>query len=146
MTIFHKAFAHNDILTWNIPLSPIGITPRFNGYAIVTGIENTIFNQYIFARFRVTSVTIRSPVENMLSRFSHIDVVYAQNDPMAAGAYTAALQRGRERDIRFIGTDALPGKDLGVELVLSGKLDATFIYPTGGDKVMIMFQIGRAHV
>lgn len=75
-------------------------------------------------------------MDTMLSRFSHIDVVYAQNDPMAAGAYTAALQRGRERDIRFIGTDALPGKDLGVEQVLSGKLDATFIYPTGGDKVM----------
>ena len=30
----------------------------------------------------------------------------------------------------------LPGKGYGVEQVLEGVLDATFIYPTGGDKVM----------
>lgn len=38
--------------------------------------------------------------------------------------------------MRFIGIDALPGKDYGVEKVLAGELDATFIYPTGGDRVM----------
>lgn len=36
----------------------------------------------------------------------------------------------------FVGVDALPGKDYGLEQVISGVLDATFIYPTGGDKVM----------
>lgn len=36
----------------------------------------------------------------------------------------------------FVGIDALPGKGYGVEQVLEGVLDATFIYPTGGDKVM----------
>lgn len=35
-----------------------------------------------------------------------------------------------------MGVDALPGKDYGLEQVISGVLDATFIYPTGGDKVM----------
>jgi signal transduction histidine kinase/DNA-binding response OmpR family regulator len=75
-------------------------------------------------------------MDTLLDRFSRIDVVYAQNDPMAAGAYAAAARKGRTGDIRFIGTDALPGKSLGVELVSAGKLDATFIYPTGGDKVM----------
>ncbi len=75
-------------------------------------------------------------MEDLLKRFSDIDVVYAQNDPMAAGAYTAAMRAGREREIRFIGTDALSGKGLGLDLVLDGKLNATFIYPTGGDKVM----------
>ena len=38
--------------------------------------------------------------------------------------------------MRFIGIDALSGKDYGVEKVLAGELDATFIYPTGGDRVM----------
>lgn len=34
------------------------------------------------------------------------------------------------------GIDALPGKGNGVELVLDSVLDATFIYPTEGDKVV----------
>lgn len=75
-------------------------------------------------------------MDSLLHRFPHIDLVYAQNDRMAAGAYAAAVRRGREKEMKFIGTDALPGKDYGVEKVLSGELDATFIYPTGGDRVM----------
>ena len=75
-------------------------------------------------------------MDTLLSRFPHIDLVYAQNDRMAAGAYAAAARKGREKEMRFIGIDALPGKDYGVEKVLAGELDATFIYPTGGDRVM----------
>ena len=55
---------------------------------------------------------------------------------MAAGAYAAAMRRKREKEMRFVGTDAIPGEGYGVEQVLSGELDATFIYPTGGDRVM----------
>lgn len=36
----------------------------------------------------------------------------------------------------FVGIDALPGKEYGVEQIINGVLDATFIYPTGGDKVV----------
>ena len=36
----------------------------------------------------------------------------------------------------FVGIDALPGKGNGLEMVLDSVLDATFIYPTNGDKVM----------
>lgn len=75
-------------------------------------------------------------MEALLARFSGIDIVYAQNDRMAAGAYAAAVRQGREKEMRFIGTDALPGEGYGVEQVLAGELDATFIYPTGGDRVM----------
>lgn len=75
-------------------------------------------------------------MEALLTRFSGIDIVYAQNDRMAAGAYAAAVRQGREKEMRFIGTDALPGEGYGVEQVLAGELDATFIYPTGGDRVM----------
>ena len=38
----------------------------------------------------------------------------------------------------FVGIDALPGKGNGLELVLDSVLDATFIYPTNGDKVLEM--------
>lgn len=75
-------------------------------------------------------------MDTLLSRFPHIDIVYAQNDRMAAGAYETAARQHREKEMRFIGTDALPGEGYGVEEILSGRLDASFIYPTGGDRVM----------
>ena len=75
-------------------------------------------------------------MDTLLSHFPQIDVVYAQNDRMAAGAYAVARQKGRAGEMRFIGTDALSGEGYGVEQVLKGELDATFIYPTGGDRVI----------
>lgn len=82
----------------------------------------------------------RKPAEqemaNMLRTHSKIDAVYAHNDRIAPGAYDAAKKAGREKEMIFVGIDALPGKGNGLELVLDSVLDATFIYPTNGDKLM----------
>jgi ribose transport system substrate-binding protein len=59
-----------------------------------------------------------------------IDLVYGHNDPMAYGAYLAAKDAGREKEIKFIGVDALP--DEGVRWVQKGELTATFLYATPG--------------
>ena len=60
-----------------------------------------------------------------------IDLVYGHNDPMAYGAYLAAKDGGRDKDIKFIiGIDALP--DEGVTWVNKGQLTATFLYATPG--------------
>jgi ribose transport system substrate-binding protein len=60
-----------------------------------------------------------------------IDLVYGHNDPMAYGAYLAAKDAGRDKDIKFIlGIDALP--DEGVTWVNKGELTATFLYATPG--------------
>lgn len=72
----------------------------------------------------------RKEMESALSRFDHIDLVYGHNDPGAHGAYLAAKAAGRERQIKFVGIDALPHE--GVMYVRQGILDATFQYPTGG--------------
>lgn len=69
-------------------------------------------------------------MKTMLRRFPKIDVVYAQNDPMAYGAYLAAKDLGRANQIRFVGADALPQE--GATWVLNGELAATFLYPTPG--------------
>jgi ribose transport system substrate-binding protein len=71
-------------------------------------------------------------MEMALAAHPRIDLVYAHNDPMAVGAYLAAKAKGREREMKFIGIDALPGLDGGRQAVADGKLDATFVYPTGG--------------
>lgn len=65
-----------------------------------------------------------------------IDVVFAQNDAMAFGAWRAAKAAGR-KGVRFIGIDGLPGPKGGIELVSTGVLSATFTCPTGGKEAVI---------
>lgn len=72
----------------------------------------------------------RKEMESALARFPQIDLVYAHNDPGAHGAWLAARAAGREKQIKFVGIDALPQE--GVAYVRQGILDATFEYPTGG--------------
>jgi ribose transport system substrate-binding protein len=72
----------------------------------------------------------RQEMESALARFNKIDCVYAHNDPGAHGAYLAAKAAGREKEMLFVGIDALPQE--GVAYVQQGILDATFQYPTGG--------------
>lgn len=69
-------------------------------------------------------------MKTMLRRFPQIDVVYAQNDPMAYGAYLAAKDLGRDKQIRFVGADALPQE--GATWVMNGELASTYLYPTPG--------------
>ena len=64
------------------------------------------------------------------------DYVFGQNDRMAHGAWQAAKRLGLAGRMRFVGIDALPGKDGGIKLVRDGVLDASYIYPTRGDLVM----------
>ncbi len=80
----------------------------------------------------------RQDMDGLMARYPKFDVLYAHNDRMAAGAYEAALAVNRADEMNFIGTDALPGLGNGVESILAGELDASFIYPTAGDQVMQM--------
>ena len=59
-----------------------------------------------------------------------IDLVYAHNDPMAAGAWQAAKQAGRESEMKFVGIDGIPQE--GALWVKQGKLAATFLYDPPG--------------
>lgn len=72
----------------------------------------------------------------VLSAVPHIDVVYGHNDPMAMGAYLAAREKGREKEMIFVGVDGLPGDAGGIRKVEEGLLAATFIYPLCVDKAV----------
>ena len=72
----------------------------------------------------------RREMESALATNPHIDAVYAHNDPGAHGAWLAARAAGREKEMTFVGIDALPQE--GQQYVAQGILDATFLYPTGG--------------
>ena len=75
-------------------------------------------------------------MDSVFQTNKNIDLVFAQNDRMAIGAYLSARQQQLEKEMLFVGIDALPGKEYGVEQIINGVLDAKFIYPTGGDKVV----------
>lgn len=78
----------------------------------------------------------REAMRRVLSQEKHIDCVLSQNDPMARGAYLEAKRQGRAEGMLFAGVDALAEKGGGMEMVNSGRLAATYIYPTRGDLVM----------
>lgn len=63
------------------------------------------------------------------------DVVFAQNDAMAYGAWLASRDL-RVDGIRFIGADGLDVEGGGVDLVNRGILDSTIYYPTGARKAV----------
>ncbi len=73
-------------------------------------------------------------MESALARFPKIDAVYAHNDPGAHGAYLAAKKAGREKEMMFVGIDALPAE--GVKYVEEGIEAASFQYPTGGKEAV----------
>jgi ribose transport system substrate-binding protein len=76
----------------------------------------------------------RREMESALATNADIDAVYAHNDPGAHGAWLAARAAGREGDMLFVGIDALPHE--GQQYVAQGILDATFLYPTGGQEAI----------
>lgn len=78
----------------------------------------------------------RREMESALATNAEIDAVYAHNDPGAHGAWLAARAAGREGEMRFVGIDALPHE--GQQYVVQGILDATFLYPTGGEEAIDM--------
>lgn len=71
-----------------------------------------------------------------LSKVTSIDLVFAHNDEMAIGVYEALNSSSDIKKPIILGIDALPGADGGIERVLNGSLDATFIYPTAGEKAI----------
>ncbi|HZJ21387.1 MAG TPA: substrate-binding domain-containing protein [Pricia sp.] len=77
-------------------------------------------------------------MEEALLKNKNIDLVFAHNDRMAAGAFKAAQKAKRENEMVFVGIDAVPGEHFGVAQVIDGTLLATFLNPTGGDQIVQM--------
>jgi ribose transport system substrate-binding protein len=72
----------------------------------------------------------------ILSAVPQIDVVFGRSDPMATGAYLAARERGRDKEMIFVGIDGLSGPAGGINEVKEGLLAATCVYPLCVDKAV----------
>ncbi|SEM75564.1 ABC-type sugar transport system, substrate-binding protein, contains N-terminal xre family HTH domain [Chitinophaga rupis] len=71
------------------------------------------------------------------SALRQADVVFAQNDVMAYGMYRYCRAKGLTRT-RFIGVDASPYPDAGIDLVSRRILSASLLYPSGGKEAISM--------
>lgn len=105
---------------------------RHDGFA--DGLKGSPIKTVFTADMKWLEPDARKEMESALARFPKIDAVYAHNDPGAHGAYLAAKAAGREKEMIFIGIDALPHE--GVMYVDQGILAVTFQYPTGGKEAI----------
>lgn len=66
-----------------------------------------------------------------------IDVVYGGNDRMAVGARRVLREQGLDNgNILYLGVDALPTNNGGMQQVADSILTASAIYPTHGDELL----------
>lgn len=77
-------------------------------------------------------------VKAYLGDLSHIDFVFGQNDRMAIGARKALLNSPTPSSSspKFCGIDGLPGEGGGIACVRDSILEASYLYPTHGDKLL----------
>lgn len=75
--------------------------------------------------------------EETLRTTENLDLIFAQNDPMARDAYHICKQLGLEKKIKIIGIDGLPVKDGGMDMVANKYISATVLYPTGGQEAIL---------
>lgn len=105
---------------------------RHEGF--MKGIEGSHIEIIFQADMKWLQPDAQKEMESALARFPKIDLVYAHNDPGAYGAYLAAKAAGREKEMKFVGIDALPHE--GIAYVRQGILSASFEYPTGGKEAI----------
>ncbi|MFA9189129.1 substrate-binding domain-containing protein [Flavobacterium magnesitis] len=104
------------------------------------------FNQFVSEnkRFDVVNViqgdwekeSVKKPLKAVLLENPDIEYIFAHNDRMGLSAWETAKTLGLEKKIKFIGVDGLNTVNGGIELVKSGVLDGTILYPTGGNEAL----------
>ncbi len=82
------------------------------------------------------SKSVKPQLKKLLQNDPDIEYIFAQNDRMALGAWETAQELGLENKIKFVGVDALNTPNGGIELVKKGILQATILYPTGGNEAL----------
>ncbi|MBK6284036.1 MAG: substrate-binding domain-containing protein [Draconibacterium sp.] len=77
----------------------------------------------------------KTEMQKIITEKIDFDLVFAYNDVMANGAHSVAKENGIENKY-YLGIDGLYGEEGGIQYVINGMLDATFLYPTGGEKAI----------
>lgn len=104
---------------------------RIRGFdSVVQGNSQiTLETRYMEKELKDTAYDALSAMQEKLQ---DVDVVFANSDYVAQGAYEALRDMGLEQAIQIVGTDGFTGEDEGVDMVMQGKMAATISCPTGG--------------
>ena len=101
------------------------VIDQYDNVSIVSQIQGDWEKESIQDKFRA-----------FLQQDGNVDYVFAHNDRMAKGAWEVARELGLEKKMSFIGVDGLNGPNGGIQMVEDGILEATVLYPTGGDEAI----------
>ncbi len=71
-------------------------------------------------------------IDSLIALHPDVDLIAAQNDPLAIAAYDACRRHNLPKMPFIMGIDALAGEGQGIQSVLEGKIDATWANPTCG--------------
>ena len=115
-------------------------TERYDGFVEATR-ESTSINvtARAYANFnRSDARRVMTELLETLPDQKKPDLVFAFNDEMAAGVYEAYAQAGIKDRPYILGIDALLSTDDSgtISYIQDGIVDASFIYPTGGNVVI----------
>ena len=80
--------------------------------------------------------SFEKPLTDLLKANTDIDFIYCQNDRRALTAFKVCKALGLEKKIKLIGVDGLTGPNGGIDLVDKNILNATILYPTGGEEAI----------
>ncbi|HKJ42787.1 MAG TPA: substrate-binding domain-containing protein [Sunxiuqinia sp.] len=78
----------------------------------------------------------RRVMEDIEKQQLDFDLVFGFNDVMAMEAHKVVTAHHPNAHYYFLGIDGLPGENGGIKAVMDGKLDATFLYSTGGEQAI----------
>ncbi|MDP3433840.1 MAG: substrate-binding domain-containing protein, partial [Bacteroidota bacterium] len=78
----------------------------------------------------------REVMQQIAGSTLEFDLVFAHNDVMAREAFNVLQERGTRNGKFILGVDGLAGDDAGIQYVIDKKLNATFLYPTGGESAI----------
>ncbi len=119
---------------WGLPGSSPAMQ-RHNGFVAA-------INEY--PEIRITTSTTgewdyeksKIAVQPFIKSRTDIDLVFAQNDFMAIGAYEVFANAESSNMPFTLGVDGLYGEQGGIQAVIDKKLAATFLYPMGGEEIV----------
>ncbi|TVT39007.1 substrate-binding domain-containing protein [Hymenobacter setariae] len=80
--------------------------------------------------------SVRQQLPAVLRAHPEANLLFVHNDQMAQAAQQVARQLGLGSRLRIIGVDGLAGPGNGLQLVADGALQATLLYPTGGEQAI----------
>lgn len=72
-------------------------------------------------------------LQQLIAESDDVDIIFSHTDYLAEKAHSFAKESGLADSLFFMGIDGIPGSGRGIEAVEDGILDASVLYPTGGD-------------